>query len=363
MNIYDTFKDIIVTPDNFKIDKDYLLKVHNNNQYNNVILNYYARYEKEGKNISRNKIKSISSCNKYFNIDRYDYNLVKDYKRTNLCKDKFCNNCKKVKQAARMSKYIPELEPYADKLYHLTLTIPNVNGSELKSTIKIMSKAFSRLMDYIKGKQLLSFYDFKKFGYLGSIRSLEITFNGDNYHPHYHCCFAFNNLDLNKTIKNKYSIDYYHKKEDKLFSEFEITVQKIWYLLINKMRVCEENFNILEDGYSCNCDKFQEGDYKQLFKYMTKETDENKNVLTYDNFKVLYDSTFGIKQIQGYGCFYNITDSDLDDEVDKMYCDIVNLLKEDEDPTSTFETPLELLNDDRYLLISRKKVFQYLKEL
>lgn len=352
-----------ITPDNFKVDKDYLLKVHNNNQYNHVILSYYDRLKKEGKMISKNKIKSIEECNKYFLIDKYNYNLVKDFKRTNLCKDKFCNNCKKVKQAARMSKYIPELEPYSDNLYHLTLTIPNVSGKDLKKTIKNMSKSFSRLMDYIKGKQVLSFYNFKQLGYLGSIRSLEITFNGDNYHPHYHCCFAFTNLNLDKIIKNKYSIDHYHKKEDKLFSEFEIVVQKIWYLLINNMRVCSDNFNILEDGYSCNCDKFKEGDYKQLFKYMTKETDENKNVLTYENFKVLYDSTFNIKQIQGYGCFYRISDTDLDDEVDKVYTDIIDLLKKDEVPISMLETPFDLLNDNRYSLISRKKVFQYLKEL
>lgn len=360
LSIFDFEK---ITPDNFRVDKDYLLKVHNNNQYNKVILSYYDRYEKEGKILSKNKIKGINECNKYFEIDKYNYNLVKDFKRTNLCKDKFCNNCKKVKQAARMSKYIPELEPYSDNLYHLTLTIPNVNGKDLKKTIKNMSKSFSRLMDYIKGKQVLSFYNFKQLGYLGSIRSLEITFNGDNYHPHYHCCFAFTNLNLDKIIKNKYSIDHYHKKEDKLFSEFEIVVQKIWYLLINNMRVCSDNFNILEDGYSCNCDKFKEGDYKQLFKYMTKETDENKNVLTYENFKVLYDSTFNIKQIQGYGCFYRISDTDLDEEVDKVYTDIIDLLKKEEVPISMLETPFDLLNDDRYTLISRKKVFQYLKEL
>lgn len=363
MDNLDTFRSDIITPDSFKIDKDYLLKVHNNNQYNKVILNYYDRYEKEGKNISKNKIKGIDSCNKYFLIDKYNYNQVKDFKRTNLCKDKFCNNCKKVKQAVRMSRYIPELENYSDNLYHLTLTIPNVNGEDLKSTIKNMSKCFGTLIEYIKCKKELSFYSFSKFGYLGSIRSLEITFNGDSYHPHYHCCFAFTNLDLNKTIKNKYSIDYYHKKEDKLFSEFEITIQKIWYLLINKMRVCKENFNLLEDGYSCNCDKFQSGDYKELFKYMTKETDEKKNILTYDNFKVLYDSTRYIKQIQGYGCFYHINDSNIDDEVDKVYTDIIEFLKQDERPIELLESPMDLLNDDRFTLISRKKVFQYLKEL
>lgn len=359
----DSFKDIIITPDKFKIENDYLLKIHNNNQYNKVIIDYYKKYQYEGKIISNSKIESIESCNKYFLLDKYYYNQVKDFKKTNLCKDKFCNNCKKVKQAVRMSRYIPEIEQYSEYLYHLTLTIPNVSGNELKSTIKHMSKSFSRLMDYIKGKQVLSFYNFKKLGYLGSIRSLEITFNGDSYHPHYHCCFAFKNLNLDKTIKNKYSIDHYHNRDDKLFSEFEITIQKIWYLLINKKRVCEENFVLLEDGYSCNCDKFQEGDYKQLFKYMTKETDEKQNILSYDNFKTLYDSTRFIKQIQGYGCFYYISDSNIDDEVDKMYTSIIEFLQKDEDPEEVRESPRDLLNDDRFILISRKKVYQYLKEL
>lgn len=363
MDNLDNFKDIIITPDMFKMDKDYLLKVHNNNQYNKVIVDYYKRYQNEGKIISNGKINTIEVCNKYFVLDKYYYNQVKDFKRTNLCKDKFCNNCKKVKQAVRMSRYIPEIEQYSEYLYHLTLTVPNVSDEDLSDTIKNLSKSFSKLIEYIKGKKTLSFYNFKDLGYLGAIRSLEITFNGDSYHPHYHCCFAFKSLDLNKNIKNKYSIDYYNKKEDKLFSEFEITIQKIWYLLINKKRVCKENFNLLEDGYSCNCDKFQEGDYKQLFKYMTKETDEKQNVLSYENFKTLYDSTRYIKQIQGYGCFYNINDCDIDDEVDKLYTSIIDFLQTYESPEEVREEPFSLLNDDNFTLISRKKVYQYLKEL
>lgn len=363
MDNLDNFKDIIITPDMFKMDKDYLLKVHNNNQYNKIIIDYYKKYQNEGKIISNSKINTIECCNKYFILDKYYYNQVKDFKKTNLCKDKFCNNCKKVKQALRMSRYIPEIEQYSDYLFHLTLTIPNVSSEELPFAIKNLSRSFSRLMDYIKGKQILSFYNFDDLGYLGAIRSLEITFNGDSYHPHYHCCFAFKNLNLNKTIKNKYSIDYYNKKEDKLFSEFEIIIQKIWYLLINKKRVCEENFELLEDGYSCNCDKFKNNDYAELFKYMTKETDENKNVLTYDNFKTLYDSTRYIKQIQGYGCFYNINDCDIDEEVDRVYASIIDFLKDYESPEEVREEPMALLNDDRYTLISRKKVYQYLKEL
>lgn len=370
MNIESLFSDIIITPENFEVTKDYLLKVHNNNNYNNVIIDYYKRYNEETKSnnysrISSYKINRISNCNKFFQIDRYDYNQVKDFKRTNLCHDKFCNNCKKMKQAARMSKYIPELSKYNDKMYHLTLTIPNISGKELKSTLKKMSKSFSRLMDYIKCKEKKSFLSdyFKKLGYIGAIRSLEITFKDDSYHPHYHCALSFSNLELNKTIRNNYSVDYYKGREDRLFSEFEIIIQKLWYLLINNQKITRENFNSLELGYSCICDKFDDNDYIQLFKYMTKETDEKNNILTYENFKILYESTFDMKQIQGYGKFYNINDVGLDEEVDKMYADIVCFLQNEEKPIEIFERPIDLLNNNHYTLISRSKVYQYLKDL
>ena len=62
----DSFKDIIITPDKFKIENNYLLKVHNNNQYNKVIIDYYKKYQNEGKIISSSKINTIESCNKYF---------------------------------------------------------------------------------------------------------------------------------------------------------------------------------------------------------------------------------------------------------------------------------------------------------
>lgn len=370
MDVESIFNDILVTPENFEVSKDYLLKIHNNNCYNNVIVDYYKRLQEETRSkdysrISNHKLDSILNCNKFFIIDKYNYNLVKDFKKTNLCHDKFCNNCKKLKQATRMSKYIPELSKYNDKLYHLTLTLPNVDGDNLKITLKKMSKSFSRLNDYVKLKQKRFFlYDyFKKLGFIGSIRSLEITFKGDSYHPHYHCAFAFKNLVLDKKIENIYSKDYYNNRSDRLFSEFEIIIQKLWYLLINDIRVTKDNFDNLDLGYSCICDKFSDDDYIELFKYMTKETDEKSNILTYNNFKVLYYSTYDIKQIQGYGAFYNINDSDLDDEVDKMYASIICFLKEDEVPVETLERPFDLLSDDKYTLISRNKVYQYLKDL
>lgn len=369
MNVEELFDDILITPSDFEVSKDYLLKVHNNNNYNKVIVDYYQRLNEENiidsfcTCINQHKVDRIANCHKYFIIDRYDYNLVKDFKSTNLCHDKFCNNCKKLKQAARMSKYIPEISKYNDKLYHLILTLPNVKGNDLKETLKKMSKSFTKLTEYLRLKRTRFFlYDyFKDLGYIGVIRSLEITFKSDSYHPHYHCAIAFNNLTLDKTIENTYSKDYYNKRSDRLFSEFEIIIQKLWYLLMNDIRVTKENFDNLDLGYSCICDKFHDDDYVELFKYMTKETDEKNNILTYENFKILFFATLGLKQIQGYGVFYNIKDEDIEEEVEKTYISIINFLKKDEKPTEVVERSIDLLNDNKYTLISRSKVYQYLK--
>lgn len=59
-----------------------------------------------------NKILNISKCNSWWLLDHYQQQKVKDFKKTNLCKDKFCNNCKKVKQASRLSKFMPLIDEY-----------------------------------------------------------------------------------------------------------------------------------------------------------------------------------------------------------------------------------------------------------
>ena len=97
---------------------------------------------------------------------------------------------------------------------------------------------------------------------------------------------------------------------------------------------------------------------------MTKSTDEEKNVLTYENFKTLYFSLHRVRQIQGYGCFYNIKDDDsIIDEVDDLYNVIIELLKSKENPLEVSQTPEDLLTDDENIIISRKRIFSYLKKL
>lgn len=339
---------------------------------------YYKKYEQEQKGLKdsgtvysfdpdtiSNKIERMSLCNKWWLIDRFDVSKVKNFKKTNLCKDKFCNNCKKVKQSQRMAKYIPELEQYKESLYHLILTIPNVQGEELKETIKKMSKSFRKLMYYIRGERVIKGYEWLlEIGYLGAVRSLEITYKDDIYHPHYHVGIVLDTVELDK-FKKKYinSYSYSYRELKNYFSDIEILIQKLWYLICNDIRITASNIDTLKEGYSCKLDKFKEDEYQELFKYLVKGQDENANNFKYENFKVLYESLHRVKQIQGYGCLYKIDDN-LDDELlEDMYSEYIEELYKKEIPIEIIQSPGELIEDNEYILISKKSYIKYLKEI
>lgn len=350
------------------VSKDVLQKIYDNRQYNNQIIDYYRRFANKGGSVAfpsdtlRRKVKRIDNCNKVWMMDYYKDYDIKDFQKTVLCRDAFCANCKKVRQSARMGKYIPQIEPYSDYLYHMTLTVPNCSGEDLRSTVKLMCTCFSRLILYLKGKEKISGIDFC-FNYLGAIRSLEVTFNNKSYHPHFHVALALDNFtykDSDRTIINDFSYNY--GKLSRIFHPLEILIQKIWRLLIEKKPITLSNINSLDRGYSCTIDKFSKGNYVELFKYMTKGTKEDGTLLSYYNFIHLQYGLRNVKQIQGYGIFYNMIKENIDlEEVEKIYSDFINELKEKEAPSVSYDTPLKLRNTTT-TIISRKSYFAYLKE-
>ena len=346
-----------------KINKDHLLEVINHKEYNKVIIKYYERLLSEYPQVNfSSQIDNLSNCNSWWLIDFYRQQKVKDFKKTNLCKDKFCSNCKKVKQASRLAKFMPLInEMKKDKfLYHLVLTVPNCNGTNLKDTIKNIFKNFNYLNRYLNLKKSIKGLDFEQYGYSGAIRSLEVTYKKDDYHPHLHCIIALDKpLNDNKYISNTYSKS--RKNGYRKFTDFEILVQKIWYLLNNEQRVTKKAIDSLDLGYSCTIDPIDDNSAYEVFKYMTKSNDEDKNILTYDNFKDLYFGLYRVRQIQGYGCFYNVKDDDsFIDEVDDYYDTIINILKTKEDPIEVSEAPEDLLKDNENIIISRKKYLKYI---
>lgn len=353
-----------------EIDKEHLQKVQTHLRHNELIGSYYDRLITEqvsNVEIVRldNKLERLSNCNRFWEIDRYDKQRIKDFIKTNLCRDKFCNNCKKVKQAERMARFIPEIKKYKSlNMSQLVLTLPNCSGVDLHDTIKKIFKAFARLIDYLKLKKKIKGLDFSWLGYKGAIRSLEVTYKKNDYHPHLHVLIVHSGSDGEKTHKNTYSYDKYGKKDVRLFSDFEILIQKIWYLLINGITVKMKNIEELELGYSCMMDEFQEGDFLELFKYMTKADGlEDGKIMSYQNFKDLYYGLHSVRQIQGYGCLFRLKDDDIADIAEEKYQEIIDELKKTEEPVNVSQTVQELLADHKYLLISRKKIYKHLKRL
>jgi len=82
-----------------------------------------------------------------------------------LCRKRFCTECNRIKTAELTNGYKqPMLE--LGKLYFITLTTPNVKGSELKKEIQKMIKAFQLIKNNIRKT-----YEIK----INGIRKIEIT--------------------------------------------------------------------------------------------------------------------------------------------------------------------------------------------
>jgi len=182
---------------------------------------------------------------------------------------------------------------------------------------------------------------------------------------------------------NRYSYDKYGRKPVRAFSDFEIMIQKLWYLLITdtiefenkskedntrRKKITKKRLDDLEIGYSCMIDEFADGDFHELFKYMTKsdgidnKEDGESSIMTYLNFKTLFYSLHRVRQIQGYGVFFNISDDDsFMDEVAEEYERIINALREKEKPESASETVQALLEDNEYTIISKKQLYKIIK--
>ncbi|KUP24268.1 protein rep [Paenibacillus sp. DMB5] len=352
----------------FEVEAELLSKVNKNIKQNELIIQHYKRLYGEQTDSSSKwktwcKIERISGCNRFWRIDNFSKQAVKDYLGTSTCKEKFCSNCKKLKQASRMSRFIPYIEECStnNQMFHLVLTIPSVKGTELLKAINEMFSAFSKLNRYIRGDKKIKGISFENWGYLGGLRSLEVTYKQDNYHPHLHCLLICeNNFLSDKTERNVYSLK--RGKMVRKFSLEEIIIQKIWLLLITGQTVTLKNIENVELGYSCMIDKFRDEDYGELFKYITKN-DNGK--MTYAQFNVLRESLHSKRQIQGYGVLHRISDDHCDEteeQVEAIYAEIRRALESVESPLKESVSPKQLLSDSSSLLISKKKIYSYLRQ-
>ena len=127
-------------------------------------------------------VERVQTCGDVLRFIRREDGSLKLY-QAYFCKNKLCPMCnwrRSMKYSYQTSRIVDEAikqEPKARFLF-LTLTVKNVEGEALNSTISQLTKSFDRLFRRAKVKKNL----------LGYLRSVEVTHNEDDnsYHPHIH---------------------------------------------------------------------------------------------------------------------------------------------------------------------------------
>ena len=351
---------------------------------NETISNYYLDMynETEDKPLLSNS-KRMKECCQYWDIDYYRMQAVKDILRTNLCRDRFCDNCGNALAIARERKYTPMLDGLSKNfdVYHIVFTIPNPTGAELLRAVDNMYKQFAYIIRLFSGNAKIKGYPFNGYGFVGAVRALEITKNEKEgkFHPHFHTLFVLRKglrLDCDRKNVNKYSfnnpdIERRRRKDgkpDRYFSDFEILLQKIWKLRIDGTKVNRENILMLSEGYSVVVED-AESNYHQVFKYATKGIfkDGEKNPLRgYEDFKTLYRTLYRRKVIQGYGLLNRFkfeVDLEADAKADEEYARVVENLKHLESPMRVYEYLSDFRSDDKNVsYISRSAIRELLKD-
>ena len=96
---------------------------------------------------------------------------------TKYCDARWCNTCNRIRTAKLINGYKQPLMQFSE-MYFVTLTLPNVKGSDLKPCIAGMVRNLSNVLRARR----------RAGNGCNGIRKLECTYNAveDTYHPHFH---------------------------------------------------------------------------------------------------------------------------------------------------------------------------------
>lgn len=356
----------------FAIDKKAVCKKADKITDNAVISGYYRQmYEDTADTGHLRRAEAVDGCFRWWDVDHYRKQHVKDIKRINLCKDKFCLNCQNALSKRRYAKYQSILDDLLAEydVYHVVNTVPNCTASELLDVLDRMYKKFPYIIRYLSGERKCNGIDFLGYGYKGAIRSLEITTKrtktGAEFHPHFHCLFVLRK-GISTTRKHINDFSFHNGKLRRKFTDLEILLQKVWYLLYNGERLTAEAVANLPQGYSGTADRAK-GNYKEVFKYPVKGESRRESitdvVYSYDTFAVLCEALYRRKVLQGYGILnFGDFDTDEDKEADMLYKQLLEELQSIEDPEEQALRLEEVFADldDNITYISKNLIRQHI---
>ena len=106
--------------------------------------------------------------------------------KANFCRDRLCPMCSWRRSHKIFSQVSAVMSVIGDDydFVFVTLTVPNIGGSDLGKEIDKLQNAWQRLSKFKRIQK----------AFKGFFKALEVTYNAeaDTYHPHYHIVFAVN---------------------------------------------------------------------------------------------------------------------------------------------------------------------------
>jgi plasmid rolling circle replication initiator protein Rep len=196
--------------------------------------------------------------------------------KSGYCNARWCNTCNRMRTAKLIHAYKSTLEAFKDP-YFLTLTFPNVNGSELTQSTKKMIK---NVVLIIKNR--------RKTIEINGIRKLETTYNEerDDFHPHFH--FIIDGKENAEYVKNEW---------------------------LKKYKTAQR--------WSQDIRKADKGSIIELFKYTTKLVSKSKkeiNIWVYA-LDTIFQSMYGSRTFQSFGKV-RIVKEDIENLITEEYIDL-----------------------------------------
>ncbi len=132
---------------------------------------------------------------------------------------------------------------------------------------------------------------------------------------------------------------------------------------IKAKKINADEIKKLDIGYSCTMDKIEDDEYYEVFKYAFKISDDERQFMTYENFKVLYKALHKRKVFQSYGEWYNVAG---DDEIDdSLAYEFIHEFLNNFDSVEkrlTIDEAKDLQKAGEYKLITRRRIQKYLED-
>jgi plasmid rolling circle replication initiator protein Rep len=311
----------------------------------------------------------VQNCHRSWFGDHYRKSGVFNVKRVFHCHNRWCWLCTHLEQAKRLFNFTTKFESLSEDydLYHVVFTVPNVYGDELKVCMDRMHKSFKQIVRYFQGFKNVSGIDFTQYGFAGAVRSFEIVIHPFDYHPHIHALFLLKkDIRLVKSEVNKYSFS--NGRMDRMFSDLEVLLQKIFFLAYNGQRVNLENISAVPLGYSCIVDLVEGDAWHEVFKYATKMSKTGASVCTYKQFCLLDDILCRRKMIQGYGILECVDGNvEADPTAEILFEKILIMLSKTETPERDVRFVLDKIVTDLHnknmTVISKKMSYAYLESI